>query len=186
MNERYFLTIALIAFFLSGCAHRIDVQHYPFGSPIHHAENGIAFINMGFSEDAMREFKTALNDNPQFSPALAGKGIYWAIEGVPDVSRGYIELAKLYASRDSEKVLALIASMRVSLVIGGDGWLDRVTEDFDKVISIAPNNERALFWMGVSLLKAGKTDDAVKDLKRVVELEGMYKREAERYLKEYK
>ncbi len=186
MIERHVLPIALIVFFLSGCAHRIDVQHYPFGSPIHHAENGIAFIDMGFSQDAMREFKTALNDNPQFSPALAGKGIYWALEGVPDISKGYIELAKLYAAKDSEKVLALVASMRVSLIIGDDGWLDRVTADFDMIMSVAPNNDRALFWMGVSLLKAGSMEEARKDLKKVIELEGTYKRDAERYLKEMK
>ncbi|MBN2225665.1 MAG: tetratricopeptide repeat protein [Deltaproteobacteria bacterium] len=186
MIERHFLPIALIVLFLSGCAHRIDVQHYPFGSPIHHAENGIAFIDMGFSEDAMREFKTALSDNPQFSPALAGKGIYWAIEGVPDVSKGYVELAKLYAAKDNEKVLALIASMRVSLIIADDGWLDRVTDDFSKIMSVSPNNDRALFWMGVSLIRAGNLEEAKKDLKKVVELEGMYKREAERYLKEIK
>lgn len=186
MIERHFLTIALIVFFLSGCAHRIDVQHYPFGSPIHHAENGISFIDMGFSEDAMREFKTALNDNPQFSPALAGKGIYWALEGVPDVSEGYIELANLYAAKDNEKVLVLVASMRVSLIIGDDGWLDRVTDDFSKIMSVAPNNDRALFWMGVSLIRSGRMEEARKDLKKVIELEGMYKREAERYLREMK
>jgi tetratricopeptide (TPR) repeat protein len=186
MTERHFLTIALIVFFLSGCAHRIDVQHYPFGSPIHHAENGIAFIDMGFSEDAMREFKTALNDNPEFSPALAGKGIYWALEGMPDVSEGYIELAKRYAVKDNEKVLALVASMRVSLIIGREGWLDRVTGDYNEIMKVAPNNDRALYWMGVSLIKAGKAEEAKKDLKKVIESEGMYKREAERYLKEMK
>jgi tetratricopeptide (TPR) repeat protein len=184
MIERHILPIALIVFFLFGCVHRIDVQHYPFGSPIHHAENGIAFVDMGFPEDAMREFETALADNPQFSPALAGKGIYWAIEDVPDVSEGYIELAKQYAAEGNETVLALLASMRTSLIIGRDGWLDRVTTDFDSIQSISPNNDKALFWMGVSLIKAGKTEEARKDLKKVIELEGTYKRDAERYLRE--
>jgi tetratricopeptide (TPR) repeat protein len=184
MIERYVLPITLIAVFLSGCAHRIDAQHYPFGSPIHHAENGIAFIDMGFSEDAMREFEAALADNPQFSPALAGKGIYWAIEGVPDVSEGYIELAKRYAAKDNETAFALVASMRAAMTVGRSGWLDRVTNDFDIVMSISPNNDRALFWMGVSLIKAGNVEEAKKDLKKVVDLEGTYKRDAERYLKE--
>jgi len=90
MIERRFFLIALIFCVISGCAHRIDVQHYPFGSPMHHAENGIEFIDLGFTDDAVREFKTALTDNPRFSPALAGKGIYWAVLGVPDVAVGYI------------------------------------------------------------------------------------------------
>jgi tetratricopeptide (TPR) repeat protein len=184
MIERYALPITLIVFLLSGCASRIDVQHYPFGSPIHHAENGITFIDMGFPDDAMREFETALADNPQFSPALAGKGIYWALEGVPDVSDGYIDLAKRYAAKDNETVFALLSSMRTNLIIGREGWLDRVTADFDSILSISPNNDRALYWMGVALIKAGKGDEARKDLKKVIDLEGVYKRDAERYLKE--
>lgn len=184
MIERHILPIALIGFFLFGCAHRMDVQHYPFGSPIHHAENGITFIDMGFPEDAMREFETALADNPEYSPALAGKGIYWAIEDVPDVSAGYIALAKLYAAKGSETVFTLLASMRTSLIIGGEGWLERVTADFDTIQSLSPNNDRALYWMGVSLIKAGRTEEAVKNLKKVVDLQGAYKTEAERHLRE--
>jgi tetratricopeptide (TPR) repeat protein len=183
----HLLIIVLILFVCSaGCAHRIDVQHYPFGSPIHHAENGVEFIDMGFTEDALREFNTALSDNPRFSPALAGKGIYWAVEGLPEVSEGYIEIAKGYATQNNEKVFVLLASMRVSLINDGDGWLDRVTRDFDEIAAISPDNDRALFWMGVSLLKADRVDEARKDLRRVVELEGTYKRKAEQYLKEIK
>lgn len=184
MIERHILPIALIAILTSGCAHRIDVQHYPFGSPIHHAENGIAFIDMGFSQDAMREFEAALDDNPRFAPALAGKGIYWAMEGVTDVSEGYVELAKRYAQKGNETVLARVASMRVGLIVGHEGWLERVAADFDEITAVSPNNDRALFWMGVSLIKAGKTEEGKKDLKKVIELEGTYKRDAERYLKE--
>ncbi len=185
--KRYLLLIALIPFlFSTGCAHRIDVQHYPFGSPMHHAENGMEFIDMGFDEDALREFDTALTDNPRFSPALAGKGIYWAIEGVPDVSEGYIDLAKRYTAQNGEKAFVLVASMRVSFIIGNDGWLDQVTRDFDEATASNPNNDRALFWMGVSLLKAGRVEEARKDLKKVVDLEGTYKRKAEQYLKEMK
>jgi len=186
MSERYILPIALIVFLVSGCAHRIDVQHYPFGSPMHHAENGMAFIDMGFSEDAEREFETALNDNPRFSPALAGKGIYWAMEGVPDVSGGYIELAKQFAVKGNETVFALLASMRVALILEQEGWLDTVSADFNSIMEISPNNDRALYWMGVSLIKAGRTDEARKNLKKVIELEGTYKRDAERYINEMK
>jgi tetratricopeptide (TPR) repeat protein len=185
--KRYLLFIALIPFLCSiGCAHRIDVQHYPFGSPMHHAENGLEFIDMGFTEDALREFDTALSDNPRFSPALAGKGIYWAMEGVPDVSEGYVALAKRYTTQNGEKIFVLLASMRVSLIIGNDGWLDEVTRDFDEITTSSPNNDRALFWMAVSLLKEGRVEEARKDLKKVVELEGKYKRKAEQYLREMK
>jgi tetratricopeptide (TPR) repeat protein len=183
--RRYLSLIALILpLVAAGCAHRIDVQHYRFGSPMHHAYNGIEFIDMGLGEDAMREFRTALVENPRFSPALAGKGIYWALAGVPDVSRGYIALAKRYAQTPDEKNFVLIASMRVALVLGGDGWFEDVTSDYEAIAAQNPNNDEALYWMGVSLLKAGDTAEAQKRLKRVVDLGGRYMRQAQRYLKE--
>ncbi len=182
--KRHLSFIALIlSLYVSGCAHRIDVQHYPFGSPIHHANNGVEFIDMGLPEDAMREFKTALAENPYFSPALAGKGIYWALEDVPDVANGYIALAKRYASTPDEKSFALVMSMRVSLILGGDGWLERVSRDFDEIAAVNPNNDEALYWMGVSLIKGGDMKGAQEKLKRVVELEGRHKRDAERELR---
>jgi len=184
MTKRYLSSLLVLMLWGFGCAHRIDVQYYPFGSPMHHAQNGMEFLDMGLTQDAMREFETALADNPTFSPALAGKGIYWAIEDVPDVSDGYIELSKRYAAKGNETVFALLASMRVALIVGRDGWLDRVTADFDTIMSISPNNDRALYWMGVSYIKAGKIEEACKDLKKVIDLEGAYKRDAERYLKE--
>ena len=184
MTKRYLWPSALIVLFLVGCANRIDVQHYPFGSPIHHAHNGIEFIDMGFNEDAMREFKTALVENPYFSPALAGKGIYWALAGVPDVSWAYIALAKRYASTPDEKTFSLLASMRVSFILEGDEWFTSVSRDFDEIAATSPNNDEALYWMGVSLLKTGNRLEAEKKLRRVVELDGRYKRDAQQRLKE--
>jgi Flp pilus assembly protein TadD len=64
--------------------------------------------------------------------------------------------------------------------------LDEVTRDFDEITTSSPNNDRALFWMAVSLLKEGRVEEARKDLKKVVELEGKYKRKAEQYLREMK
>jgi len=74
--------------------------------------------------------------------------------------------------------------MRVSLIIGDEGWFERVSEDYNRIMAISPENDRALYWMAIALMKEGDLEEASKKLKKVVELEGTYKRQAQRFLKE--
>ncbi|MBN1883142.1 MAG: hypothetical protein JW885_13325 [Deltaproteobacteria bacterium] len=164
----------------------MTVQTYPFGSPMHHVSNGMAFLDMGLLDDAFREFDAALEGDPVFSPAYAGKGIYWSMMGLSDVSQGYMSLAIAYAENSREEVFALVASMQRELILKDDGWFDVVTRTFDKVIEIAPDNGAAYYWMGVSLIKIGDVDGAGEKLRRAASLTGTYKNKSEQLLLELK
>jgi len=172
----------LVGLCIAGCTHSMTVQAYPFGSPMHHVSNGMAFLDMGLLDDAFREFDAALEEDPVFSPAYAGKGIYWSMMGLTDVSQGYISLAGAYAENSREEVFALVASMQRDLILKQDGWFEEVTQTFDRIVEMSPENGAAYYWMGVSLMEIGDIDDAGEKLKRAASLTGMYRTKSEQLL----
>ena len=172
----------IVGLCIIGCANTMTVQTYPFGSPMHHVSNGMAFLDMGLLDDAFREFDAALEEDPVFSPAYAGKGIYWSMMGLADVSQGYIGLASAYAENSREEVFALVVSMQRELILKENGWFDDVTQTFDKVVEISPDSGAAYYWMGVSLIEIGDIDDAYEKLNRAASLTGLYRRKAEQLL----
>lgn len=180
---RTFITFILLSA-VFGCASTIDVKMYTFGSPMHHVYNGIEFLDMGFMDDAFREFSSAIKAKPYLSPGFAGKGIYWSMLRLPDVSRGYIILARKNANSTSEEVFAILASMRVEVTIENGDWFEVLSQNFDEVMDIDPNRSQAYYWMGLGLYKSGDTVGAVDKLKKVVDLGGRYKKRAEDILKE--
>jgi tetratricopeptide (TPR) repeat protein len=149
---------------------------------MHHVSNGMAFLDMGLLDDAFREFDAALEEDPVFSPAYAGKGIYWSMMGLVDVSQGYISLASAYAENSREEVFALVASMQRELLLKQDGWFEEVSQTFDRIIEMSPENGAAYYWMGVGLVEIGDIDDAGEKLKRAAGLAGMYRAKSEQLL----
>ena len=180
---RHFIILILFSY-IFGCASTIDVEAYPFGSPMHHVYNGVKFLDMGFMDDAFREFSSALKSEPYLSPGLAGKGIYWSMLGIPDVSRGYIILARKNAKGTSEEVFAILSSMRVEVTLENGDWFEVLSQNFDEVMNIDPNRSQAYYWMGLGLYKSGDTVGAVNKLTKVIDLGGRYKKRAEDLLKE--
>ena len=166
------------------CARTIDVEAYPFGSPMHHVYNGMKFLDMGFMDEAYREFSTALKAEPYLSSGFAGKGIYWSMLGVPDVSRGYILLARGNAKNPSEEAFAILSSMRVEVTIEEGDWFEVLSQNFDEMMDIDPNRSQSYYWMGLGFYKNGDTKEATEKLKRAVDIGGKYKKKAEDLLKE--
>ena len=170
--------------FILGCARTIDVEAYPFGSPIHHVYNGVKFLDMGFMDEAFREFSSALEAEPYLSSGFAGKGIYWSMLGLPDVSRGYIILARKNTKNTSEEVFAILSSMRVEVTVQNGDWFEVLSQNFDEIMDIDPNKSQAYYWMGLGLYKTGDTAGAADKLTEVTELGGRYRKRAEELLKE--
>ncbi|GEM_PF-2732777 len=168
----------------AGCAGTINVEQYPFGSPIHHVNNGVRFLDLGLNDDAFREFASALKDNKKYSPGYAGKGIYWSIVGVPDVAIGYIRLSIKYADDSREEVFAHRSSMRVQVSLEEGDWLDTVKTNFSEIEKRGGTDAQTYYWMGMALLKTGDTPTAVENFKKAAELIGRYKRLSEQQLKE--
>jgi len=185
MRAPFFILVCLLVA-ISGCAYSTSTEMYPFGSPMHHVFNGMQFLNMGLNEDAERELSLALSSDPLFSPAYAGKGVYWAIAGYGDISRGYLSLAKKYAKNQSENAFYLLLSMQAELSLNEEGWLKRLRADYDEVVKIEPANSLAHYWMGLGLFKSGDFEEASEKLRRVVELNGKNRKEAEGLLEEAK
>ncbi|MBN1574408.1 MAG: hypothetical protein JW984_14515 [Deltaproteobacteria bacterium] len=179
---------ALIAFALivliTGCAGTINVEQYPFGSPIHHVNNGIRFLDLGLNDDAFREFALAIKDNGKYSPGYAGKGIYWSIVGVPDVALGYISLSMKYAEDPRDQAFAHKSSMRVQVTLEEDGWFDKVKNSFSEIEKREGIDAQTYYWMGMALLKKGDTSGAVENFKKAAVLVGRYKKLSEQQLKE--
>jgi tetratricopeptide (TPR) repeat protein len=186
IKKSLLITIFFSLIALAGCAGTINVEKYPFGSPIHHVYNGVSFLDMGLNDDAFREFTSALQDDKQYSPGYAGKGIYWAIEGVPDVALGYIKLSLKYAGDDKEKVLALNSSMRVQVTLESEDWFDTVSENFSRIEEKGEADAQTYYWMGMALLKNGDTAGAYEKFEKSTELVGRYKRLSEQQLKKIK
>lgn len=175
-----FYLIVLIA----GCAGTINVEQYPFGSPIHHVNNGIRFLDLGLNDDAFREFASAIKDNDKYSPGYAGKGIYWSIVGVPDVALGYISLSLKYAEDPRDQLFAHKSSMRVQVTLEEEGWFDKVMENFSEIEKRQGTDAQSYYWMGMALLKTGDTPGAAEHFKKAAESAGRYKRLSEQQLKE--
>jgi len=172
----------LVGLCIMGCANSMTVQTYAFGSPMHHVSNGMAFLEMDLLDDAFREFDAALEENPVFSPAYAGKGIFWSVMGLADVSQGYMYLACAYTENSREEVFALVASMQRELILKEDGWFEEVNRAFDQVIEISPDNGAAYYWMGVCLIEVGRIDEASEKLKHAAGIAGAYKRKSDQLL----
>ena len=169
---------------IAGCAGTINVEQYPFGSPIHHVNNGIRFLDLGLNDDAFREFASALGDNKKYSPGYAGKGVYWSIVGVPDVALGYIQLSIKYAADSREEILAHKSSMRVQVSLEEGDWFDTVKNSFSEIEKRGGADSQTYYWMGMALLKTGDTPTAVEYFKKATELTGRYKKLSEQQLKE--
>jgi len=182
-KKRIIIAIFLSQILLIGCAGTINVEKYPFGSPIHHVNNGIRFLDMGFTDDAFREFTLAIKDDKHFSPGYAGKGIYWSMVGVPDVAQGYIHLSLKYADDTKEEIFALKSSMRVEVSIKGENWLNTVTDNFTNISKKGGVDAQTYYWMGTALLNAGDLSGAHKYFRKATELVGKYKRLSEEQLK---
>ncbi len=168
---------------LIGCAGTINVEKYPFGSPIHHVNNGIRFLDMGFTDDAFREFASAIKDDKHFSPGYAGKGIYWSMVGVPDVAQGYIHLSLKFADDVKEEIFALKSSMRVEINNKGENWLKTVYNNFSNIDKKGGVDAQVYYWMGTALINSGDSTGAHKYFKKATELTGRYKRLSEQQLK---
>jgi tetratricopeptide (TPR) repeat protein len=169
---------------IAGCVGTINVEQYPFGSPIHHVNNGIRFLDLGLNDDAFREFASAINDKEKYSPGYAGKGIYWSIVGVPDVAIGYISLSLKYAGDPREELFAHKSSMRVQVTLEEEGWLDEVKNSFSEIEKREGTDAQTYYWMGMALLKTGDTPGAAEHFKKAAESAGRYKRLSEQQLKE--
>jgi len=99
------LTLCLL-FGLSGCGPDNIFLRSGLDTPSHHVESGNRFMNYGKYDAAQREFKRAIELDPNYSPAYVGVGLATGYLGNPDQGLAVIQKAIELAQDEDQKKYA--------------------------------------------------------------------------------
>jgi hypothetical protein len=147
----------------------------------YHTYTGIKLLEQGKYRDAEREFQQALEIKPEFSLAHSGLSLVNAYRGDFESAHELMVYALNSAKTDDEKVFARISAMRIFTMWRRDGgWLEDVTEHFQRAIDLNMNSPAAHYFMGVAYKLGLEFDNSGRMFARVLDLNAEYVKEADR------
>jgi TolA-binding protein len=163
-NKQISAFLVIVLFLVSGCGKKPAVPQAEMDTPSHHVSNGHKLLNMGQTDDALREFERARDLDPAFARAYIGMGI--ALGTKNDYEKGLeaLEKGEGLAKEDGEKSEAHVGFMRLTLQNrdkAGDKWLKKLQDHFRQAVKISPDKPDAYYHMGVAY-KLNKNFDLAK------------------------
>jgi eukaryotic-like serine/threonine-protein kinase len=129
-------------------------------------------------ENAVKVFNTALELDPRYAGAYAGRGqAYWKMyeTGGTDKDLRWIESSR----RDCERSLSLdkrlpAAHVCLGTVYKGTGHYEDAVAQFESAVAGEPTNDDAYRGLADAYERLGKLDDAEKTYRRAIELRPRY------------
>jgi len=125
---------------------------------------GLAYYNKGMYNQALSDFEHGQPDYPDDIQFIFHKGLLYYYAGYP---AGAIESFYGVLTRNPD-FSTLYEDWRNTF--GGEGYLDRVINDFDKAIRLYPDDPQTYFFRGLTYSIKGETENAIADLKIVLKL----------------
>jgi tetratricopeptide (TPR) repeat protein len=173
------LWIAVLAVGMAACGHQPVKPVSEMDTPEHHFFLGQKALDEGRIQDAGVSFERALQLDPKFSRAYAGKGIVAAYGKDPKGALSAVDRAWRHAGTNDEKAYADIAYIRVyTLNQSPSNWLDLAREKFDFAVQYDPRSSGAYYFMGMAYRSALEFEKARGMFARVAELRGDYTAQA--------
>ena len=164
--------------FLWGCASRPKQPESLLGSPEHHTLSGFKLIKKERSDDALREFKLALEYDPKNASAQRGLALAYGMKNNFKPAFESMSLARDYSKTKMEKAMAYVGFMRLHTMKRGDGWLEEVEKNFFSARSIEENLPEAYFYMGIAYKYGHRFKDSMRALTKVLEINDALVRDA--------
>ena len=182
MTSKTPIVMVLISLFLVGCLKKPVQMETILDSPEHHVASGFLLIKKDMLNDAEREFVSALQDDPKYSPALRGRGLVCALRKEFKPAFEFMTDAGLYAEQKQEKALAHVGFIRLYTMRGGEGWLMEAEKNFYLAISLVKNLPDAYYYLGIAYKSNKKYAEAASSFKKVLEINKTFVMEAEEKL----
>lgn len=179
------ITITLISagLLLVGCVQSQKTPETVLTSPQHHVINGYKLLDKGMINDAEREFKIALQYDPDLSSALRGMGYVNGIKRSFDPAFAAMERAVSQAHTKQDKALAYVGLIRLNTMRREEGWISQAENCFSLALSEVEDLPEAYYYMGVAYLEARRFVQAENSFRKVLEIKKTFVPEAEEQLK---
>jgi len=156
--------------FLLACSSTPRAPERVLDTPEHHAYSGFKLLKKGYIFDADREFKLALQLDPQYSSAHLGLGLTYGKEKSFELALDSMCSARDDAKTEEEKALAFVGFMRIYTMMGEDGWLDKVRTRFYDSLHYKEDLPEAYYYMGIAYKKANRLYRSGNAFKKVLEI----------------
>lgn len=171
---RPLIVLAAMTAVLFACADKPRQATGIMDSPEHHYGVGMGALDRGDVAQAAREFDLALQLDPEYGPALAGKGLALVSSG-GELDRGQdlVEQGRREAESDAEKLEADKAAVRLWIeaadrgLISREKMVDKAEKAWSRGELVDPQNPGLDFWMGEALLQGLEFEKAETYFARV-------------------
>lgn len=176
-----FMIVGLLA-----CAKETRKPSGIMDTPRHHYKQGISYLNQGELDKADQEFVLALELNPEYGPAISGKGLVLAMKGNASRSLELIKEGQGEAENKEEKIWTIVAEIRAYTALKKLDKLSRrdlvkaSEKAFSKGVEVDPEAPSLHFYQGRAYLQALHFGGAVGMFAKVKGLESGFEQEAER------
>jgi Tfp pilus assembly protein PilF len=173
------LCVTAMVIAVAACGHQPVKPVSEMDTPEHHFFLGQKALDEGRIPDAAMSFDRALQLDPKFSKAHAGKGIVTAYQKDPKGALHHVDTAWRHAGTNDDKAYADIAYIRVyTQNLSPVNWLDLAREKFDFAVQYDPRSSGAYYFMGMAYRTALEFEKARGMFAKVSELKGAYTAEA--------
>lgn len=134
------------------------------GFVLAHFNRGVAYYNKGLYRDALSDFDKGQPDYPNDTEFFFYKGL---LDYYTDYPAGAIKSFYVVLTHNPDYDL-LYKDWYSNF--GGEGYLDRVINDFSRAIELYPNDPQTYFFRGLTYSVKGETELAITDLHTVLNL----------------
>ena len=171
-------------FLFLGCAHKAKHPAGPLETPEHHVFNGQRLLAEKDMEAAAREFRLALELDPNSSPAFEGLGL--ALAGRGDFAAAFdaMEKARRKSRNPQERAMAHVGFVRLHTMQKEEGWLSAAREHHEKAQKLVKELPENHYYLGLALQDAGLHDEAAREFGKVLSMNQKLVREADERLRE--
>lgn len=177
------ITLISVGLLVGGCGQGQKTTETVLTSPEHHVINGYKLLDKGMINDAEREFRLALQYDPNLSSALRGMGYVDGIKRSFDLAFEAMEQAASQAHTSHDKALAYVGLIRLNTMRGEEGWLLQAEKYFSLALAEVKDLPEAYYYMGVAYVEARQFVQAENSFRKVVEIKKTFVPEAEEQLK---
>jgi tetratricopeptide (TPR) repeat protein len=170
------LAVIVIGIFLAGCGPKPIDKESILDTPDNHYNQGMRALKTNKLDVAEQEFGRATALDPNYPGGYVGMGLVLAMR--KDFEKAFDSVDK-GLGKDNKFIDGYIAKGRILVMQRkGDDWLKDALKEYEKVLKMEPNNEKALFYTGEANKEAYEFQAAADAYSKVIALKGEYAKDA--------
>ncbi|WP_456325468.1 S-layer homology domain-containing protein [Desulfonauticus submarinus] len=157
LKRMVFFSLVGVLLILGACAQKGRAPQGVMDNPEHHFEQGLNYLDQEKFDLAREEFDQALSLDPEYGPALAGKGYLLVIKGDDDGFK-LIKKGERKAKGKEEKINSLCLEIRGYIAfrklkkLSASKLISKAKEVFEKAKLVDSKNPVIYFYMGEAYL----------------------------------